>query len=141
MDSLPFTNAPVDDADTRAQNDKPEEAVPDEAVEDRNSQRGAVDEEEPLSLASFLWIASLPAHIRPHALARTFPRIVNRLADVWQDQAQYASYLDELVWDKRGGRRGFPALVAAEVSSLKAHFTSTAASASFDVWGTCIDAE
>jgi hypothetical protein len=84
---------------------------------------------------AFHWLAILPAATRPRALARHYPRIVNRVAEIWAQPLQCERYLDELMLDKRGGRKGFPLDVASEIVALKLHFLSTTDALQFDVWG------
>lgn len=62
---------------------------------------------EPLP-ATARWAANLPGNIQPLALLQQFPRIANALARVWQDDLDSRLYLDDLLIDRRGGRRGFP---------------------------------
>lgn len=72
--------------------------------------------------ATAIWIAGLPADIRPIALARTFPRIANSIADLWRRVARCEEYLDTLVVDLRGDRSGFPPDVAKELTALHSHY-------------------
>jgi hypothetical protein len=65
------------------------------------------------------WIAELPANVRPIALARKFPRIANRLAELWRRVASCEEYLDTLVVDARRNRPGFPPDVAQELTALQ----------------------
>jgi len=74
--------------------------------------------ERVLSPAAHVWLMKLPASVRPNHLADTFPRIANRLALVWRDATLVDKVLDDLLVDKRGGRRGFPAEVSAELLRL-----------------------
>lgn len=54
-------------------------------------------------------------------MAAGFARIINRLAALWPEPSQCLQYLDELCFDRRGGRQGFPLEVAAELLALKNH--------------------
>lgn len=65
------------------------------------------------------WMARLPKDVRPMVLARRFPRIANRIAESWRLVARCEEYLDTLVVDRRGHRKGFPPEVAQELSNLK----------------------
>ena len=49
-----------------------------------------------------------------------YPRIANRLALVWPDAVLAKRVLDDVVADRRGGRRGFPREVADELSRFVA---------------------
>ncbi|MFO1414925.1 MAG: hypothetical protein U1F10_13645 [Burkholderiales bacterium] len=64
------------------------------------------------------WLAALPSPVRPRALARQFPRIANRLADAWQDDASLHLVFDDLLIDHRGHRQGFPPAVKADLHRL-----------------------
>ncbi len=52
------------------------------------------------------------------ALLELFPRIANVLALSWNDAAGLSAYMDSLLVDRRGGRRGFPAEVNRELLLL-----------------------
>ena len=72
---------------------------------------------EPLPI-TFKWIARLPANVRPLQLLRQHPRIANTLAANWVDPAAFRACLYDLLVDKRGNRRGFPAVVRGELLAL-----------------------
>lgn len=67
------------------------------------------------------WLDGLPAELRPCETALRFARIANRLAELWATPPLCLQYLDELCFDRRGGRQGFPLGVAAELLALKAY--------------------
>jgi hypothetical protein len=81
------------------------------------------------------WLSQLPPEVRPRALAVQYPRIFNKIAELWGRPLLCEKYLDELLMDERGTRQGFPADVAAELTALKTHFIATANIHHFDVWG------
>lgn len=62
----------------------------------------------------------MPADKRPVELCLRYPRIANRLALAWPDTALAKRVLEDVVVDRRGGRRGFPKVVANELSRLLA---------------------
>jgi hypothetical protein len=82
----------------------------------------------PLSRAPRVTL-TLPAHrlvIALHrsglpvpTLAKRFPHVVNRLAACWAVPLDVIDLLDELLVDRRGGRRGFPADTLAELLALR----------------------
>jgi hypothetical protein len=72
--------------------------------------------------ASIRWFASLPVDTRPVALAAQYARIVNLLALAWINPAACREHFDDLLADRRGGRRGFPADVRRELLRLCAHY-------------------
>ena len=65
------------------------------------------------------WLASLPPNVRPLALATKFPRVANRIAKEWQQPSACRRDFEDLVYDKRGTRRGFPPDVYIELLALR----------------------
>jgi hypothetical protein len=65
------------------------------------------------------WAAGLPAAVQLPALLQTFPRIANAVARLWRDDVALQLYLDELLTDRRGGRRGFPPDIQLELVLLR----------------------
>lgn len=65
------------------------------------------------------WLIQLPAPLRPQRLCAGYPRLANRLAAAWSDRSEAAGELDELLRDRRGGRRGLPAATRAELVALR----------------------
>jgi hypothetical protein len=49
----------------------------------------------------------LPEQVRPNALATRVARIANFICAVWDDPPACRQYLEELLVDRRGGRKGF----------------------------------
>ena len=74
---------------------------------------------EPLLDVTRMWLASLPQDVRPMELARQFPRIANRLRHLWKRVARCEEYLDALLVDRRGTRKGFPPKIAQELEALR----------------------
>jgi hypothetical protein len=75
---------------------------------------------ETLSPESELLVAALAgAELPITALAARFPHVVNRLSACWNVPLDVVDVLDELLTDRRGGRRGFPADALAEVLTLR----------------------
>ena len=65
------------------------------------------------------WIASLPPAARPYALAKQYARIANVFAAIWDSPAECRRYFDDLLVDRRGGRKGFPAEVLGDLFNLR----------------------
>jgi hypothetical protein len=83
------------------------------------------------------WAASLPPRVRPVNLLELYPRVANRVALCWSDAVLMASLFEDLLMDKRGGRKGFPPLVATELKRLQQHHqntTGSGSSKSHDPW-------
>ena len=85
--------------------------------EDWSSRRRATPAEHLLP-ATLSWLASLPLSIQPAATRDAFPRVANTLSLLWHRPDALREYLDELLIDKRGGRRGFPLAVLEELHAL-----------------------
>ena len=77
---------------------------------------------EPLSNEAAAWLAGLPKAVQPHQLTLRYARLSNRLCKLWGDPARCLRLLDELMMDRRGGRKGFPLVVANELSTLHDHY-------------------
>ena len=54
------------------------------------------------------WLDTLPRRVQPHALCSSYPRIANLIAAMWADTEALRAYFDELLVDRRRGRKGFP---------------------------------
>jgi hypothetical protein len=65
------------------------------------------------------WLQRLPARRRPYRLCTAYPRVANRIAWAWPDEAVAAQVLDDLLTDRRGGRAGFPPWVNRELRRLQ----------------------
>ena len=68
------------------------------------------------------WLARLPKEVRPMVLAGRYPRIANNIANIWRRVARCEEYLDTLVVDRRGTRKGFPPDVAQELKNLSGFY-------------------
>lgn len=77
---------------------------------------------EQLHQTTIAWVNQLPDHVRPLALAEQFPRIANKLCELWKRPTLCDPYLKGLVMDQRGGRKGFPLAVASELTQLREHY-------------------
>lgn len=75
-----------------------------------------------LSLEARLWLLRLPPAVQPRTLCRDYPRVANRLAREWADELLTDVCFDDLLNDRRGGRRGFPTPVLGELRRLR-HFS------------------
>jgi hypothetical protein len=95
--------------------------------------------------ATLRWMARLPEEIRPLRLLQQFPRIGNVLARSWDDEAALQAYLDSLLADRRGGRRGFPPEVHNELLTLReyvaGHYPAEAAREDEKTAGNAVAAE
>jgi hypothetical protein len=110
-----------DDPRRRSATATPKITLPVAARSDAQHQRRASPNSEPLA-ATFKWVASLPPAIRPLALLKQYPRIVNVMGQTWSDPSAFRDYMFELLIDHRGGRQGFQENVRCELLALRAYF-------------------
>lgn len=76
---------------------------------------------EVLHPETIAWLGQLPRNVQPNDLVQNFPRIANRIAELWERPLQCEKYIDELLFDTRDNKRqGFPPKIAFEISYLKA---------------------
>ena len=108
-------------------------STPRNAKADPASQR-APQRPERVQDETLRWLASLPEHVRPAELTRRYPRIANKIAALWKQVARCEEYLDQLVVDRRGGRKGFPMAIAQELTVLRRHYAALHPSGSAAVW-------
>jgi hypothetical protein len=68
------------------------------------------------------WMEALPSELQPTTIGKAFPRIANTLAALWTRPDGCMSYLEDLLVDKRGGRRGFSPDAMAELRALARYY-------------------
>ena len=66
-----------------------------------------------------LWLRKLPARRRPLRLCVAYPHVANRIAWCWHDIELSSQLLEDLLHDRRGGRRGFGAAIDRELKRLQ----------------------
>lgn len=79
------------------------------------------DHDRALSTAARAWVKALPDEVRPFDLAARHPRVVNRIALCWNDAELVERLFDELLVDRRGGRKGFAPGVAEDLMRLRVY--------------------
>jgi len=84
------------------------------------------------------WLAELPALVRPTGVAVRFPHIANSLALLWPTRDRCREYLDGLMGDRRGDRKGFPPDIARELAVLKKHHDSLVRTSVRNSWNDII---
>jgi hypothetical protein len=65
------------------------------------------------------WLDTFPRRVQPYALCKLYPRIANLIAAKWADTKALSAYFDELLVDRRRGRRGFPLEVLDDLRVLR----------------------
>ena len=71
---------------------------------------------------TFKWLATLPADIRPMATGRAYPRVLNRIGDLWGHCEYTRLHFQSLLIDRRKGRKGFPPEARRELEALQQHY-------------------
>ena len=101
----------------------PGTASPDaEAPPEAKLRRRNVLEVNRLLSSTIDWLASLPVPVRPLALATQYPRVANRIAQEWKEPSACRRDFEDLVYDNRGNREGFPPDVLVELLALRDHY-------------------
>jgi hypothetical protein len=94
-----------------------------DTVTDWLAVRRAVDTKDAdLRERTFKWLATLPRSVRPMTTARKYPRIANRMCDLWPKCEFTRLYLQSLLIDRRGERKGLPADVTQEIEALQKYY-------------------
>lgn len=70
------------------------------------------------------WFKALPSDRAPRALVISYPRIANLIAAQWNEGRGAQYLLEDLLTDRRGGRKGFPAPVRDDLLRLREHWYS-----------------
>jgi hypothetical protein len=68
------------------------------------------------------WLVTLPADVRPMITGHQYPRIVNRIADLWGHCEYTRLHFQSLLIDRRKGRQGFPPAVRRELEALQHYY-------------------
>ena len=71
---------------------------------------------------SVKWLLSLPKDVRPLTLVAKYPRIANVLALQWGKPTACRASFTDLLADRRGNRKGFPADVHRELRALRDYY-------------------
>ena len=132
---IPFEKVSVKEAQhALAEHDA--EVAPAMKPKDWSAKRQALDAEQiRINKDVLAWLEQLPPEVRPKELAIQYPRIFNKIVELWRRPLLCEKYLDELLMDERGTRKGFPEDVATELTVLKNHFLVHAKTLHFGVWG------
>jgi hypothetical protein len=85
--------------------------------------RRAIDDSDSrLRDRTIRWLATLPPDLRPITTGRDYPRIVNRISDLWSQCEYTRLYFQSLLVDRRTGRSGFQPEVRRELEALQHHY-------------------
>jgi hypothetical protein len=106
-------------------------AVPPEAAEpgtpktSEDPEKARLRRGEPMNSPlprTLTWVAKLPRDLRPAELLRSYSRVANLIASIWDDPPAMNAYFADLLHDRRGNRKGFPTAVMAELLALRRHY-------------------
>ena len=67
---------------------------------------------------SMKWLAELSEELRPVLTMQRYARVINSIVDAWPDAERRDEVFENLLNDRRKGRRGFPIDVERELSAL-----------------------
>jgi hypothetical protein len=119
--SLEFEKVSLNDARKALEETGPAAYAPPRKSENWEEKRTQTPP-EPLSDEANAWMAALPEAAQPRQLALRYARLANRLCKVWNEPLRCERLLDDLMMDRRGGRKGFPLNVANELATLRDHY-------------------
>jgi hypothetical protein len=83
---------------------------------------------------TFKWLAMLPAPMRPINTARQYPRIANKLRDLWGHCEYTRLHFQSLLLDRYQGGKGFPPQVRQELVALQKYYFETFSGMSALLW-------
>jgi hypothetical protein len=87
---------------------------------DNISHADALNEAGGLSAVAIDWARNvIPFEIYPRSSLDRFPRIINKIAALWREPAQFRPYMDDLLCDERGDRQGCPFDILVELTNLR----------------------
>ena len=79
-------------------------------------------------------LVKLDAKVSVQELSTRFPRVLNRIADVWSKPQQADRCFDELLLHSRGVRQGFPQAVISEIAALRHYYNTRMFPKRADPW-------
>lgn len=87
-----------------------------------------------LSAGALRLMTSLGTRVSLRELAGKYPRVLNRIAAVWNKPAEAERCFDELLLDSRRTRQGFPQAVVYEIAALRHYHVTRAFPKHVDPW-------
>ncbi|MEP7297502.1 MAG: hypothetical protein ABI702_15055 [Burkholderiales bacterium] len=72
-----------------------------------------------LQSATHVWLRSIPTPSHPKHLCLHHPHLANRLAQAWGNAALVQKFMDDVLIDKRGQRKGLSERVRTELHRLE----------------------
>ena len=89
---------------------------------------------EDLSGESIRLLLKLETKVEVHEVAMQFPHVFNRIAETWKRPLEADRCFDKLLFDDRGTRSGFPAVVIKEIASLRSFYLTHVFPQNADLW-------
>lgn len=77
------------------------------------------DDDRVLVSETHFWLRNIPRAFHPRRFCFDYPRAANRLARSWHDPTLVDRVLNDLLFDERGGRAGFPPRIVDELKLLR----------------------
>ena len=111
---------------------RPVPIKPAERDDDNAGSMGKID----LSPDAVKLMSLLGLTVRPTKLQALFPHVLNRLAAVWHQPAQFEREMEELLLNTRGNRAGFPLEIVAELTALREYYRTALHPQKTDPWST-----
>jgi hypothetical protein len=87
-----------------------------------------------LSGAALRLLVKLDTKLRLHEISVRYPKVLNRIAAVWDRPLEAERCFDELLLDARGTRQGFPSSVISEIASLRHYYETHVLRKPTDPW-------
>lgn len=69
-------------------------------------------------------LPDVPPEAFPQQLVATYPRIIERIVELWGRADEIEAYFQTLMLDHRGSRQGFPEEVLTEIVKLRSYYRS-----------------
>ena len=85
----------------------------------RWSRAPARDRDRILLSQTHIWLRLIPSALLPKHVCRHHPHVANRFAESWGDMERIQQLVDDLLIDRRGGRKGFSQRVRIEIEELE----------------------
>jgi len=87
-----------------------------------------------LSTAARALMRQLDGKVALGNVADQYPRLMNRIAELWGKPKELEAYFAELITDSRGNRQGFPFKVLKEVNLLRVFYVTKVHPRRLDPW-------
>jgi hypothetical protein len=83
-----------------------------------HSRAAPIDDDRVMQSHTHAWLRGIPNGVHPKQLCLHYPRIANRIAVNWQHLHVIDRFLNDLMIDRRGDRKGFSPRIRREIERL-----------------------